>query len=164
MEHDNKFYKPLNIASRLLGFCHGESWELEGHIRSFVFGISESVITMRAFYDLEPDDDFDACMDVLALEIIRQAGGTRLLAKVGLQGRVYYNTYSLKDGKTSTEIIDHSFPNGVFFRVECDGKNDELMTDRMAFKEFLGAEIRGLIQKDSAHPIVFFNGESCDIE
>ena len=163
MDKKNNCNELLSIAGALVDFCYGGSGTQRGHVREFAFGITESVIVMRSFYDPDPEDNFDSCMDALASKCL-QPGVTKLFAKVCLRGKVYFNQYSPDDGKQSKIITDDSFPNGAFFRVERVGQSDELFSDRKAFREYLGPRIRELLQSESSHPNVFFNAESCDFD
>ena len=41
---------------------------------------------------------------------------------------------------------------------------DDFLKDRAAFREAVGPYVLALLQKDSSHPNVFFNAESCDFD
>ena len=162
MDKDNKYYSVLLIARILCEFIEGKDHQVDGLVRRFAFGVSESVAAIRAFYDHPDISDLDIRTGAL-YQTIRKNGGTYLQARFFNAGTKYSWDYTPK-GSSSSETPDSNAPEGVLLRVERARKGDDLLRDRAAFRESVGPHVLALLQKESSHPNVFFNAESCDID
>lgn len=156
MDKNNPFFKPLSIAILFCEFFNYSRFDRQ--VSQFVFGISEAVITMRAF--CRPDlSDLEERLDGLAMET-RQSGGTTFSAKVFCDGKAYACDY-YPDGKTPFTIKEDSAPNGISFRVTRANKKDVFLSDEKFFVDVVGDVIQGLLFLDAAQPKVFLNGNAC---
>ena len=162
MDKDNKFYQALQIARSLREFIQGEDHQVDGCVRQFKFGVSESIVAVRAFYD-QPDISDLAVRTEALYRTIRGTGETYLKVSVFNAG-VRYSWDHTPNGSSSSETPDPHIPEGVLLRVDLEGKGDDFLKDRAAFREAVGPYVLALLQKDSSHPNVFFNAESCDFD
>ena len=159
---NNKFYAALQIARFLCEFIEGEDHQVDGQVRRFAFGVSESVAAVRASYNHPDVSDLDRRIGSL-YQTIRKNAGTYLQAKFFNAGTKYSWDFTPK-GSSSSETPDSNAPEGVLLRVERARKGDDLLLDRAAFREAVRPYVLALLQKESSHPNVFFNAESCDFD
>ena len=158
MEMNDPIFNSLVIATRLCGFLNFPGSDRQ--VNRFVFGVSEAVITVRAF--CRPDlTDLEERLDCLRLDT-RQSGGTTLSAKVFCDGTVYACEYS-PNGKTPLATKKDSASDGVFFRVTRANKKDVFLSDERVFVDVVGDVIQGLLFLEAPQPKVFLNGNACHL-
>ena len=162
MEKDNKFYAALQIARSLCEFIRGEDHQADGCVQPLKFGVSESVVAVLACYP-HPDISDLGIRSAALYRTVRGFEGTSLKVSVLNAGTAYSWDYT-PEGFSSAETPGDNAPEGILLRVVRDGKGDDLLRDRAAFREALRPSVMALLRKGSSHPNVFLNAESCDFD
>jgi len=137
-----------------------EGADAEGRVGKIIFGVSESVANVRAFYK-DPDTGLLETRTEALYRAVRRAGATTLTVMLFTGQMKHVYQYTPKGQNSSSEPEDT--PPGILLRCERARQENAPLRDPDAFREVVGPVANLLLLKDSPRPNVFLNVEPLNL-